>query len=187
MQNTLFNEIDRLSSGYVQIWEDVCNLESPSNDKISVDRVGTYFCELAAKRNWKIEVFKQEFFGDVVCITMNPESPMRPIALSGHMDTVHPIGSFGTPAVRRDDTKLYGPGAMDCKGGIVAGFLAMDALRHCGFKDRPVMMFLQSNEEIGSGLNNKAPINYICQKAKNAIAFLNLEGTMTLSAEKHAL
>lgn len=176
MQNTLFNEIDRLSSGYVQIWEDVCNIESPSNDKKCVDRVGTYFCELAAKRNWKIEVFKQECFGDVVCITMNPESPMRPIVLSGHMDTVHPIGSFGTPAVRRDNTKLYGPGAMDCKGGIVAGFLAMDALRHCGFTDRPVMMLLQSNEEIGSGLNNKIPIQYICQKAKDAIAFLNLEG-----------
>lgn len=176
VQNIFFNEIDRLSSGYVQIWEDVCNIESPSNDKKSVDRVGAYFCELAAKRNWKIEVSKQDCFGNVVCITMNPESPNQPIALSGHMDTVHPIGSFGTPAVRRDDTKLYGPGVMDCKGGIVAGFLAMDALQHCGFKDRPVMMLLQSNEEIGSGLNNKAPIEYICQKAKDAIAFLNLEG-----------
>ncbi len=176
VQKEIFNEIDRLSSTYIHIWEDVCNIESPSNDKNAVDRVGTYFCELAKNRGWKIEVCEQQRFGDVICVTMNPESPNQPIVLSGHMDTVHPIGSFGTPAVRCDDNKIYGPGAMDCKGGIVAGFLAMDALQNCNFKDRPVMMLLQSNEEVGSGLNNKAPINYICQQAKDAIAFLNLEG-----------
>ena len=81
-----------------------------------------------------------------------------PIALSGHMDTVHPIGIFGSPAVRREGDRLYGPGTMDCKGGIVAGLLAMDALARSGYTDRPVMMLLQSNEEIGSGRNNKEPI-----------------------------
>lgn len=176
MQKAIFDEIDRLNSTYIDVWEAVCNIESPSNDKASVDRVGAYFRKLAEKRNWKIEVFEQERFGDVICITMNPGSANQPIALSGHMDTVHPIGSFGTPAVWRDETRLYGPGAMDCKGGVVAGFLAMDALHNCGFKARPIMMLLQSNEEIGSGLKNKAPIKYICQKAKDVIAFLNLEG-----------
>lgn len=63
---------------------------------------------------------------------MNPESDNQPVALSGHMDTVHPVVLFGTPAVRRENEKIYGPGVMDCKGGIVAGFLAMDALQICG-------------------------------------------------------
>lgn len=172
----VFHEIDKRNDSYVDIWEDICNIESPSKDKAAVDRVGAYFRKMAEKRNWKIEVFEQERFGDVLCITMNPDSPKPPIALSGHMDTVHPVGSFGTPPVKRDATRLYGPGAMDCKGGVVAGFLAMDALQSCGFTDRPVMMLLQSNEEIGSGLKNKAPINCICEKAKDAVAFLNLEG-----------
>lgn len=176
VHKNIFAQIDHLNNTYIDIWEDVCNIESPSGDKEGVDRVGAYFCELAERRNWKIEVFEQNCFGNVICITMNPESTKQPIALSGHMDTVHRIGSFGTPAVRRDETRLYGPGTMDCKGGIVAGFLAMDALYNCGFRDRPVMMLLQSNEEIGSGLTNKAPIQYICQKAKDAVAFLNLEG-----------
>jgi len=176
MQNKVFNELDSLNSTYIQIWKDICNIESPSNDKDAVDRVGTYFCNYAKSKNWKIEISEQERFGNVICITTNYESNEPPIALSGHMDTVHPIGSFVTPVVRCDSIKLYGPGAMDCKGGIVAGFMVMDALERCGFKSRPVMMLLQSNEEIGSGLNNKAPINYICQKAKDAIAFLNLEG-----------
>lgn len=107
---------------------------------------------------------------------MNPESDNQPVALSGHMDTVHPVVLFGTPAVRRENEKIYGPGVMDCKGGIVAGFLAMDALQICGFKERPVMMLLQSNEEIGSDLDSKEPINYICKKAADVVAVLNLEG-----------
>jgi glutamate carboxypeptidase len=37
-------------------------------------------------------------------------------------------------------------------------------------------MLLQSDEEVGSRLSNKATINYICEKAKDSIAFFNLEG-----------
>lgn len=175
MIHNVLKEIDKLNSVYVDVWEDVCNLESPSKDKAGVDRVGEYFKALAEKFGWQIEVDPQEQFGDVVCITMNPGATGRPIALSGHMDTVHPVGSFGTPAVRREGDRICGPGVMDCKGGIVAGFLAMDALQSCGYEARPIMMLLQSNEEIGSGLMNKAPIRCICERAKDVEAFLNLE------------
>ena len=51
MVKHIFDEIERLNSTYIDIWEDVCNIESPSNDKASVDRVGAYFCKLAKKRN----------------------------------------------------------------------------------------------------------------------------------------
>lgn len=172
----IFNTIDKLSSQYIDVWEDVCNIESPSNFKEGVDAVGAYFIALSKINGWKTERFPEERFGDVICITMNPDSDKAPIALSGHMDTVHPIGLFGSPAAHRDGDRLYGPGAMDCKGGVVAGFLAMHALSKCGYTDRPVMMLLQSNEEIGSGIENKAPIRRICEKAKNSVAFLNLEG-----------
>jgi len=175
MIKNVLREIDNLNSAYVDVWEAVCNLESPSRDKAGVDRVGEYFKELSKKFGWKIEVLPQEQFGDVVCITMNPDAQGRTIALSGHMDTVHPVGSFGTPAVRREGDHIYGPGVMDCKGGIVAGFLAMHALHSCGYSARPIMMLLQSNEEIGSGLQNKAPLRCMCEKAKGAEAFLNLE------------
>lgn len=176
MITKVFRKIEDLHAQYVDVWEDICNLESPSYDKAGVDRVGSYFQELAKARGWKIEVFPQERFGDVVCITMNPEATKAPISLSGHMDTVHPVGSFGTPAVKRVGDHIYGPGAIDCKGGVVAGFLAMDALHLCGYTERPVMMLLQSNEEVGSGLDNKAPIQCICKKAEGSVAFLNLEG-----------
>lgn len=172
----IFEEIDRLQEQYVRVWEDVCNIESPSSCKEGVDRVGAYFLAIAREHGWKTEIFPQERFGNVIAITVNADSTAAPIALSGHMDTVHPIGLFGTPAAHREGDRLHGPGAMDCKGGVVAGFLAMHALAKCGFKDRPILMLLQSNEEIGSGKNNKEPIRLICERAKDAAAFLNLEG-----------
>ena len=172
----LFETIDALNAEYVSVWEDICNIESPTASKAGVDAVGAYCAELARRHGWKVDVYPQKVSGDLVRITMNPDAAGKPISLSGHMDTVHPIGSFGTPAVHFDGEKIYGPGVCDCKGGIVAGLLAMDALERCGFTARPVMMLLQSDEEGGSRGSNKQTIGQMCECSKDADAFLNLEG-----------
>lgn len=176
MYQNYFRKIDELYPKYVTVWQEICNLESPTKAKAGVDAVGHYFSIFAAQRGWKTETFCHEVSGNVVCITMNSDSPLPPIALSGHMDTVHPIGSFGTPATKVEADKIYGPGVCDCKGGLVAALLAMDALHQCGYQSRPIMLLLQSDEENGSTQSNHATIQYICDKAKNAIAFLNMEG-----------
>ena len=172
----LFAKIDELKDEYIKVWVDVGNIESPTHHKPGVDAVGDFFAEMAKKRGWQVEYCYQEVAGNALCITMNPDVDAPAVVLSGHMDTVHPIGLFGTPAVKREGDRIYGPGTVDCKGGVVAGFLTMHALELCGYKDRPIMMLLQSNEEIGSGINNKEPIRCICEKAKDSVAFLNLEG-----------
>lgn len=172
---TLFQIIDELSEYYIQVWEDVCNIESPTQYKPGVDAVGNYFIKLAKKRGWKTEVFEQPVSGNVVCITMNADVKERPIAFSGHIDTVQPVGLYGNPPVKKDAEKIYGPGVVDCKGGVVGSFMAMDALNQIGYRKRPVMLLLQSDEEVGSRLSNKETIRYICEKAKDAVAFLNTE------------
>lgn len=172
----VFTQIDALYDSYIKVWEDVCNIESPSQYKEGVDAVSRYFADLANERGWLVEILEQPVSGNVVCITMNPDAKGAPISLSGHIDTVHPVGSFGTPAVKIDEEKIYGPGVVDCKGGVVAGFLAMDALHKCGFNARPIRMLLQSDEEVSSMPSGKSTIGYICEKAKGSVAFLNLEG-----------
>ena len=171
----IFDAIDRLYEEYLKIWETVCNIESPTMDKEHIDAVGDYFIDYADKRGWHVEVFESPN-GNVVSMMMNPEASAAPVTLSAHMDTVHPLGSFGTPAVTMDEEKIYGPGVTDCKGGLIAATLAMEALRECGFTDRPVRFILQSDEEAGSRPHNKPTINYICERSKDSIAFLNLEG-----------
>ena len=172
----LFAKIDELYPEYIKVFEDVCSIESPTYNKEAVDRVGSYFADMARARGWHVETLKQEKAGDPVVITLNYGVDAAPVAMSGHIDTVHPIGAFSYPAVRIDENNIYGPGVMDCKGGVVASFLAMDALDKCGFRARPVQLLIQTDEEVGSSLSEKATINYICEKAKNAVAFLNTEG-----------
>ena len=176
MINKVFYELDMSEQTFISFWRDVCNIESPTECKAGVDKVGEYFSNWAKSRGFKVEMHLEDVSGNAVCITMNPDAKGRPIALSGHMDTVHPVGSFGSPAVKVDGDRIYGPGVLDCKGGIVAAAYAMDALAACGYTDRPVMLLLQSDEEVGSRTSNKATIGFICEKAKDAEAFLNLEG-----------
>lgn len=174
-QHMLFEQIDKLAEEYIKVWEDVCNIESPSAFKAGVDAVGNYCIAIAQKKGWKVEVCHQEVSGDAVCITVNADVDAAPVAISGHMDTVHPVGSFGTPTVWRDEEKIYGPGTLDCKSGVVLGLFALDVLDRCNYRKRPVKLLLQSDEEVGSRTSNKATINWICQQAKDAVAFLNLE------------
>lgn len=172
----LFEKIDELNDTYLDIFEDVCNIESPTDFKAGVDAVGQYFISLAKLRGWQIEVLELEKAGNAVCITLNPEASLGSVTFSGHIDTVHPVGLFGTPAVRRDRENIYGPGVLDCKGGVVASFMAMDALDKCGFRSRPVQLIIQSDEETGSKTSEKQTVKFMCEKAKNSIAFLNTEG-----------
>ncbi len=174
--NRLFSEIERLYPEYLKIWEDVCNLESPTRNKAAVDAVADYFVRIAEERGWQVERLSLEKAGDPVCITINPEADAAPVAFSGHLDTVHPIGLFPSPAVRFDEKNIYGPGVMDCKGGAVASLLAMDALCNCGFKARPVMLILQTDEEVSSVISDLRTIDFMCEKAKDAVAFINTEG-----------
>ena len=174
----LYEIIDSLYDKYVKVWEDVCKIESPTTYKEGVDRVGSYFIEMAKALGFEYEIHREEVSGDVICITMNADVKEKPFALSGHIDTVFPVGTFG---VSRDENKIYGPGVCDCKGGVVMSMMVMEALKIYGFKKRPVMLLLQSDEENSSVTSNKETIKYICQKAKDAIGFFNMEGSNDLT------
>ena len=173
----LFDCIDSLYEEYVQKWVDVCNLETPTMNKELVDKLGEYFLAYAKQKGWETEVFENPT-GNLVCMTMNAQANKAPITFSAHMDTVHPLGSFGTPATKIVGDKIHGPGVTDCKGGAVAAMLAMDALERCGFTDRPLRLLLQSDEEAGSRPINKRSVGYMCEKSKDSLAFFNLEGNV---------
>ncbi|MBE6883893.1 MAG: M20 family metallopeptidase [Ruminococcaceae bacterium] len=171
----VFERIEQLYGEYVGFWADICRIESPTEYKEGVDRVGSYIIEKARQRGWKIEVQPQQVSGDCICITMNPDAEGQPVCFSGHMDTVHPVGSFGDEPVRIEGEKMYGPGVQDCKGGIAASFLAMAAMEDCGVKTRPIKLILQSDEENSSRNSQKTTVQFMCEKAEGCAAFLNCE------------
>lgn len=173
--NVLFKKLDEIENEYINFLADISNIESPTDDKVGVDKAGRYIIEKAKEKGWETEIQKQKVSGDCICITMNPNSKEQPICFSGHLDTVHPIGLFGTPAVKLDGDKMYGPGVLDCKGGIAASFMAMAALHDIGFNKRPVKLLLQSDEENSSRYSDKTTVEFMCKKSKDAIAFINCE------------
>lgn len=171
----MFLKIDSLSDEYIKIWEDVSNIESPSSFKEGIDRCGEYFAHLARQKGFEVDCSRQEVSGDAICITMNKDAKGVPVVFSGHIDTVHAVGSFGSPATKIADGKIYGPGVCDCKGGVVASLMAMDVLAQAGFTDRPVKLIIQSDEEVGSSYSKKSTVKYMCDNAKDAAVFVNLE------------
>jgi len=174
----IFEKIDELSEEYVKVWADISEIESPTAYKEGVDSVCDYLLELAAGKGWEIDVLHHDTAGKAACITMNPDAQKAPVCLSAHMDTVHPVGSFGPAPVRIENGMIYGPGVCDCKGGIVSSLLCMAALSDLGFNDRPVKLILQSDEETGSKTSGKETVRFMCEKAKGAAAFINGEGCL---------
>lgn len=175
MFEDVMSAINALRDEYVGFWADVCNIESPTDDKAGVDRVGAYFAERAAERGWQVEYHRERVSGDVVVITANPAAPLPPVVFSGHMDTVHPVGTFGYPPVKIEGERIYGPGVCDCKGGITAAFMAMAALSDAGFAKRPVKLILQSDEEVSSLYSDKRTVDCMARCSEGAVAFLNTE------------
>ena len=180
----LFSEIDRLFPQYVDFWKTICMMETPTSDKERIDAMGSYLKKRAEELGWEVEEHQEEASGNALCFTMNPKTSGIPVCLSAHMDTVHPVGSFGSIPVHSDGQRLYGPGVTDCKSGIAAGFLAMHALQAAGFSGRPVRLILQSDEEINSRTSQKRTVEFMKKMAEGSAAFLNLEPHSVIGRSK---
>lgn len=86
--------------------------------------------------------------GDHVVFTTPAWRPSGTI-LVGHHDTVFPAGTF--VGFRRDETRCYGPGVLDMKGGLAVIRTALAALADTGqLATLPLAVVSVSDEEIGS-------------------------------------
>lgn len=69
----------------------------------------------------------------------------------GHSDTVWPMGTLRQMPFREEEGRLWGPGVLDMKAGIVFFLFAMRALLQQGITvGRRVVLLLVSDEEVGS-------------------------------------
>lgn len=120
---------------------------------------------------------KREFekAGNVYSFTYNPHGKKKMISLSAHMDTVHEKGIFGYPPIRIEGDYVYGPGVNDSKGNLALELLVMEALKACGYDERPVKLILQSDEEVNFCLSDYKSLEFIVDEAKGSAAFFNAE------------
>lgn len=136
----------------IDMLTELVNIESPSHVKAAVDQMSAKVTEIFESNGASVEVIAREDVGDIVLGKWNADAAGQPILILVHMDTVHPIGSVAERPVRIDDDgRLYGPGAVDMKGGIVVAITAVQGLvERNELPDIPIWFLATSDEEIGS-------------------------------------
>jgi glutamate carboxypeptidase len=129
---------------------ELVEVESPSEDKAAVDRAGELVAGWAEALGGKVKRHRQKAFGDVLELRFGPARSKRGrVLLLGHLDTVWPMGTLAKMPWREAEGKLWGPGVLDMKAGVVMALEAVSALRELG-QERPVTLLLVSEEEVGS-------------------------------------
>ncbi|MFN8383287.1 MAG: M20 family metallopeptidase [Anaerolineales bacterium] len=122
--------------------------ESPSHDREAVNRVGVLVAEEARRLGAQVEVISNQETGNHVIARWG--SGKGSILLLCHMDTVFPLGTLAKMPFREANGKIFGPGTLDMKAGIVICLAAIEELRNAGGLNRPVTLLCTSDEEIGS-------------------------------------
>jgi glutamate carboxypeptidase len=133
--------------------ETLVRLESPSDDKASVDRCGVVIAGQLTSIGADVTVSRQSKCGDHLVARWpgaDSDSGRRPILLLGHFDTVWAVGALDRMPVREQDGRLHGPGIFDMKSGLAVSMLAMRALGETGGRASPVSMLWTADEEVGS-------------------------------------
>ena len=130
---------------------DLVAIESPSNDKESVDRVQTHFAAWASAAGAEIRRHAFADFGDSLELNFRAAGARRrPILLLGHLDTVWEPGTLARMPWRATRDRLSGPGVLDMKAGVVMALTAVELLRDRKLLRRPVTLLLHGDEEVGS-------------------------------------
>lgn len=143
---------DDKESAMIDLLRDLIEIESPSRNKAAVDNMSQRIAELFTEHGASVEVIAREAVGDIVLGKWNADATGKPILIVSHMDTVWDVGAVAARPIRiEDDGRLYGPGAVDMKGGIVISIFAIEALIARGeLPNRPIWYLATSDEEIGS-------------------------------------
>jgi glutamate carboxypeptidase len=133
-------------------------IESPSTDKAAVDRVGRIVADEARRLGADVQIAPVKEAGDHIIARWGkvPSPGGRGargeggILLLCHMDTVFPLGTLEKMPFREADGKLFGPGVLDMKSGIVISLAAIEALQKEDSLNCPVTLLCTSDEEVGS-------------------------------------
>ena len=157
----------------VETIRQLVEIESPSDVKQSVDRVGTVLASSFSQFGGRIRLHSADKFGKHLQIDFRSRSKIKPVLLLGHMDTVHSIGTLSKMPCCVSKGRVWGPGALDMKAGVALAQHVIEAMLawHDGKLPRPVTVLLVSDEEVGSTSSR-----VITEKlARDAAAVLVLE------------
>ncbi|QEH33799.1 Carboxypeptidase G2 precursor [Aquisphaera giovannonii] len=130
---------------------EMAEVETPTEGKVAVDRLGGRVAARWRTLGGRVEVVANDRGGDHILGRFFEGVPGMPALVLGHIDTVWPLGTLRTMPLRREGGRLHGPGVYDMKAGLALFHAALEWFRESGTQPaRPILALFTSDEETGS-------------------------------------
>jgi glutamate carboxypeptidase len=163
---------------FVEALEEAVNIDSGSYTPDGVNRVAD-LCEARFRSHgWSVQRIAhrpadgEPQLGDLLIGRLEGAGGPRVLVI-GHTDTVFDPGTAAERPFRIEGGRALGPGVSDMKGGLLAGFFAVEVLQEAGFSRLGRITYVNNpDEEIGSPFSHA----HISELAKDADVALVLEG-----------
>jgi len=179
-----FNQYFKSRQGeMVNLLKQLVGFESPSSDKKAVDACAAFAAGEFRKAGAKITPLPQKATGDfhIAEFPAAAKGGDGQILILTHIDTVWPVGRLARMPFYISGDKIFGPGTLDMKSGIVVSLFAFKALHQLGLgPSRKVAVFINSAEETGCPAADEA----IGRLARKSSAVLCLEPALPGGALK---
>ena len=173
LENAL-HYLDQYHDEMLFLWETLVKMESPSADPAAIDLLASHLDTYCRALGMETEKLRPEGAGACLAAWTAPQA-LPPVLLLGHMDTVHPVGSFPGGPWRVEGDYVYGPGVHDCKGGLVIALYVIRALQHAGYDRRQLKLVTVSDEETGHSLSRMAAVDFLESHARGCGAAFTFE------------
>ena len=148
--------LERRYDAYVEALREMVNIDCGSFTPEGVNAVADLCQRRFEEAGWKVERIPhrptegEPRLGDLLIGRLEGAGDGR-LLLIGHMDTVFDPGTAAERPFRIEDGRARGPGVSDMKGGLLAGFFAVEALLEAGFEGFGRITYVcNPDEEIGS-------------------------------------
>ena len=168
----------------VHLLKQLVALESPTGDKKAVDACASFVARELKRVGCRITVHPQKDIGDIVVAEFAPgrvKDADDEILVLAHLDTVWPVGKIAKMPFYVQGQRLYGPGVLDMKAGVVMLIHALRSLH--GLNRKPakrITVLLNTAEETG----HPAATELIRKHARKASLVLCLEPALPGGALK---
>ena len=165
-----FQFVDQHREEMVELWREVVMLESGPHEKAGIDAVAARFGKVLNEAGATIRSVEFEQAGNMLIAELGQEREKPGVIFLGHMDTAIAAGAAAERPFVIKEGKVYGPGVLDMKGGIVAVLFAIKALNAAGYDSRPIKVLLAGDEEVLHA-KSTAPEQLVAESRGFAAAF----------------
>ena len=181
MTDNLIGYFAARQSEIVALLRQLVELESPSESKPTLDRLGQFIAAQLRDVGASVEVVPQTTAGDHLVAMFGGGNAASPIVTLCHIDTVWPLGTLTKMPWREEAGLLRGPGVYDMKASTAMLIMALRYFRETQTQPaHPLRMLFTTDEETGSATSRAL----IEAEAKNAALVLCLEPALSNGALK---